>query len=645
MADYTVSFIQAFILLFLIFYQLKITQKTYLLLGVVIGVSAINLYLLLSISQENLDVLHSISDASNLRVIVERISGTVNSIAGGNETDRQTLVSEINDFDQTYSVLGTGGMFQGTNVVSVPNEIRPVYDKVGDSWQNYKLDTEEIRQESVFDPKVKSALTYALGKNGDLISLTYSLVTDLSQLDHNYNKHKMLAAEMVNVAKDIGQNALLISIGEGKNATNEIKKDRITYDGYLKNLEGVTLDSPEYAKYGISQETLQPIPRQNSDSLRSIDPLWEAERAKLEFIENNTLISKEFGASLEKLDVHRNDLLAVTSQFVDDWNKFIDLKLNRNVVTVQGLLISDIGVFAAVLFSIKKSLSPLKMLTNAIVKVREGIYGERINYSANDEIGDLANTINSLSSTIQKKEEDAKKIEIAKDEFLAMITHELKTPLVPIQGYSDILLGEHLGSLNKNQKERIEVIRSSASSLLQLISDLLDAQKLELGQLRIKKSDNNLRKTLENTMLVMQPQAIADNILLTHDLTSDIYANYDEERIIQVLTNLIKNSIKATAPRVGKIEISVSDKDDEVIVSVKDNGKGIPPDAIDKVFKKFYQVDTSSTRESGGSGLGLSICKGIIDAHGGRIWVTSDLGNGAVFSFSLQKHDLQKTPV
>src|SRR5574341_2177433 len=111
-----------------------------------------------------------------------------------------------------------------------------------------------------------------------------------------------------------------------------------------------------------------------------------------------------------------------------------------------------------------------------------------------------------MSLTIKEKEEEAKKIEISKDEFLAMITHELKTPLVPIQGYADILLRGHLGDLNKNQKERIEIIKSSSASLLSLISDLLDAQKLDLGQLRIKTKQENLKSTVEKTILSMSPQ-------------------------------------------------------------------------------------------------------------------------------------------
>jgi len=220
-----------------------------------------------------LDVLHSISDASNLKVIVEGISGTANSIASGNEADRQTLADEIVSFNQTYEILGTGGTFQGTNVVAAPSELQPIYNQVGNSWQIYRQDAEKIRQESVFDPKVENAIAYVLGKNGDLISLTNGVINDLAPLDRNYNAHKIIATAMVSIAQDIGQKTLLISIGEGGNATDAIKKDTITFDGDLKNLEGIPLGSPDYAEYGITQENLRQIPRANSDSLRSLDPL------------------------------------------------------------------------------------------------------------------------------------------------------------------------------------------------------------------------------------------------------------------------------------------------------------------------------------------------------------------------------------
>jgi signal transduction histidine kinase len=619
---------------------MKITQKTFLLLGIVVGVSAANLFLLVSISQQNLAVLHSISYANNLKVTIEGITGTANAIAGGNESQRETLANEISNFDSTYSILGTGGIFQGVSVVKAPSEIAQDYLQVGNSWQDYKTDAEKIKMESVFDPKVIDTLSYVLGKNGNLVSLANGVANDLVPLDRNYNRHKQISSEMVGIAKDIGEKTLLVSIGLGSNVTGDLRKDRLTFDADLKKLEGLPLDNPDYINYNIKPETLQQIPRTNSDSIRQLDPLWESEQAKLAFIESNPLISPEFGSAMASLDDKKGFLLSDIGKFVDDWNKLIDSKLSQNVVIVQALLFTDIAVFIIVMLSIRKSLRPLQTLTNAIARIKEGFYGEKIEYTANDEVGELANTFNSMSKTIQEKEEEAKRIDIAKDEFLAMITHELKTPLVPIQGYSDILLGEHLGSLNKNQKDRIEVIRASAATLLQLISDLLDAQKLELGQLKIKKSNNNLKETIEKAIDVMQPEAMANQILIVNKPTQDIFVSYDEERIKQVLTNLLKNSLKATSPKTGKIEIVAEEHPSEIIVSVKDNGKGIPLDSIDKIFKKFYQVDTSLTREQGGSGLGLSICKGIVEAHGGKISVQSELTRGSVFSFTIPKEKI-----
>jgi len=623
----------------------KLTQKTYLLLAVIIGVSAINFYLLIFTSQQNQDILHSISYASDLKVIVERIGGTANSIASGNEGDRVTLDNQLADFDTTYARLGVGGNIDGLNVVAVPSELQPAYEKVGEAWMPYKEDAEKIRKETIFDSKVKDGLTYTLGKNGELISLTNGIENDLSPLDRNYNRHKMIALEMINIAKDIGEKTLLYSIGEGGNVSSSLKKDRVQFDADLKKLEGLPLDDPEYAQYGITPETLQEIPRQNSDSLRQIDPLWESVKAKLVYIESNTLLSKDFGTALLQLNTQRNVLLSATTDFVDQWNGMIDSQLHDKVLVVQLFVIADIVVFVTVVLSIRKSLSPLATMTKAISRVKEGIYDDKIEYSAKDEIGELAETFNAMSSTIREKEEESKKIEIAKDEFLAMVTHELKTPLVPIQGYSDILLGEHLGPLNATQKERLQIISSSASTLLQLISDLLDAQKLELGQLRIKKEKNNIKDTVEKTILAILPTAISDDISLSYGPKKDVYAIYDDERIKQVLTNLVKNSLKATSPKTGKVEVNIEEKDNEVVISVKDNGRGIPLDARDKIFKKFYQVDTTSTREKGGSGLGLSICKGIVEAHGGNIWMQSNSPRGTIFLFTIPKSEVNRTPI
>jgi len=615
---------------------MKIISKTYILLAVIIGVSLINLFVLLQTSQENEAVLHSINSASNLKVTVERIAGTANSIASGNEVDRQTLTTQINNFEDTYNVLGSGGQLNGITIVAVPSEVHDKYSDVGNAWNLYRQKAEEIRQESVFNPDVKNALKYILEKDGSLLTLTNGVYNELLPLDRNYNRHKEIAAELVTLTKSMGENTLLISIGERGNSSDIIKKDRIMFDADLRKLEGVSLDSLDTDGLQITPETLQAIPRENSASLRDLEPLWESVEPKVKFVESTPLLSAEFGKSLNDLEAQKVVMLSITGFFVDGWNKLIDDKLQEKVNVALILLVADIAVFIIVMFTIRKSLNPLSMLTRALSRVREGFYGEKIDYATSDEVGTLARTFNLMSETIQKKEEEAKKVEIAKDEFLAMITHELKTPLVPIQGYADILLGEHLGKLNEKQKERLEVIKSSSATLLQLISDLLDAQKLELGQLKIIKQTYNLKDTVSKMITLMTPQAVSDEIELVNHVKTDVYAYYDEERISQILSNLIKNAFRATTKK-GKIDIFVEDLPDEVKVSVKDDGIGLPNDALDKIFKKFYQVDTSSTRERGGSGLGLSICKGIVEAHGGKIWVESELGKGATFFFTLAK--------
>jgi len=309
---------------------------------------------------------------------------------------------------------------------------------------------------------------------------------------------------------------------------------------------------------------------------------------------------------------------------------------------IQMLLGVDIATFFLVPIVIRQSLSPLDTINKALSKVKEGIYGEKIKYTSDDEIGELVTSFNIMSDTIKEKEEIAKRTDLAKDEFLAMITHELKTPLVPIQGYSDILLNEHLGGLNQQQKDRLSIIKSSSETLLGIISDLLDVQKLEIGKLRMKKEDSNIKDSITKSVNAILPQAEKNNIQLTATANNCVIY-HDPERIKQVLTNLIKNAIIAVEPKNGRIEVSMEETHDDVKIYVKDNGIGIPQDKQTDLFKKFYQVDTTLTRERGGSGLGLAICKGIIDNHGGEIFVQSEEGKGSTFIFSIPKLPLEIT--
>ena len=616
---------------------MKIIHKAYFLLAIIIIIALINLVLLLTTEKQTEADSNSIIIVTDLKATTERILGTSNAIAAGDEEARDRLKTRVDVFDNIINTLSNGGELNNNEIAAVPDPLKSDFEKIAILSNSYKQKAETIQVAQVFNQEVKDALKYVLGKNGELVVKTDQIKRELSSLDRDYNRHKEIAMELDELAKSIGENTLRISIGEEGDIQAAIKKDRILFEANLRKLLQTPLTGLEIDGLQIESEDLEPIPRENSAALRDIDPLWESIDLKLRIIESNDLLSKEFGTALSGLRNERDILLSSIDKFVDSWQGLVDIKENDRALSAQGLLIIDIAVFIIVLLSIKRSLSPLSSLTMALSHIKEGIYGEKIEYNSKDEIGDLAETFNTMSSTIKQKENEAKKIEIAKDEFLAMITHELKTPLVPIQGYSDILLGGHLGELNKSQKERVEIIKSSSASLLQLISDLLDAQKLELGQLKIKAQANNLKSTLNKAITSMAPQAIADQIELTHNLKEDCYALYDEERIQQVIANLIKNSIRAVQPKTGKVEILVEDYKNNYKIYIRDNGKGIPKSAMGKIFRKFYQVDTSTTREKGGSGLGLAICKGIIEAHGSEIQFESELGQGTTFSFTLPK--------
>ena len=615
---------------------MKILNKTYFLLAIVIAAAFVNLLLLYSTEQEGNAESYTIIRANDLKVKVETVSSFASSIAGGNEEDRYELQQESNEIDTVFDALRHGGSIRDQSVVPVPTELKTNFDGAYDSWLRYRQTAQTIQDEPVFDPEVRDSLNYVLEKNGDLLLSTDSVVKELEFLGRDYRRHVEIALELQDLAKAIGSDTLLISIGEGGDIRDSIHEKRLRFEAGLRKLLQVPLDDLDLSGLGITPENIEAIPRENSETLRQLDPLWESVQLRLLTIETKPLVSSEFGKAMNDLNKERLTLFSLLDKLLDSWNAQIQDKTSERQNIIQGMIVLDIIVFVFVVYTIRKSLSPLGIISSALSRVKEGAYGERINYNSKDEIGELVDNFNIMSATILEKEEEARKIDQSKDEFLAMITHELKTPLVPIQGYADILLSGHIGELTKAQRERIEVIKSSSGSLLQLITDLLDAQKLELGQLRMKKENKSIGSTIEKAIETMLPEAQENDIALTHN-AKDIVMSHDSERIIQVLTNLIRNSLKAVSSKTGKIQVLMFDSPGEVRIAVKDNGIGIPQEYLKKIFRKFYQVDSSLTRERGGSGLGLSICKGIIEKHDGQISAENNSSGGATFSFVIPK--------
>jgi len=596
-------------------------------------------------SHEEADEAHSIIKIADIKVNSETISAAAISVANGNTQDKEILDSKIQKVENIIKRIRTGENIDGETIGKVPVKLNSDYQNLSASWENYRDSIHNIEEITVFDKEASNAISYILNKNNELILSANELNKEIQNLDRDYSRHKEIAKDLLECSKVIGQQTLLISIGEDTNSQEELKEKKLQFEIGIRKLLQISTSDLDVQRAGTVHEELIPLPRENSNALRELDPIWESMQVKVSILEERALLSPEFSTAKENMFEQKEVFYSNIDTILENWSQIVLEHESDELIIVQVILGVDIIIFIIVLYIIRKSLSPCESITKAITKMKEGVYGERIQYSGTDEIGKLVENFNTMSNTIKEKEDEAKKNNIAKDEFLAMITHELKTPLVPIQGYADILLSEHLGKLTDKQKERINIIKSSSETLLSIISDLLDAQKLELGQLRMNKTNSGIKDTIEKSLESIRLEAESNNIEV--DISGEnISVEHDPERISQVITNLMKNSILAIQPNKGKIEVKIDDNPNDVTISVIDNGTGIPKDKQNDLFNKFYQVDATLTRERGGSGLGLAICKGIVDNHFGKIWVNSEEGHGSTFSFTIPKEGSGfKTPL
>ncbi|MCH9042129.1 MAG: PAS domain S-box protein [Thaumarchaeota archaeon] len=231
--------------------------------------------------------------------------------------------------------------------------------------------------------------------------------------------------------------------------------------------------------------------------------------------------------------------------------------------------------------------------------------------------------------------EEIKKTDKQKDEFSSMVSHELKSPLGPILGYCELLRDYAPDKMDPIQSEAIDEIFDNAKRLERMIGDVLDVQKLNMNHLSFNKTKLELEQFL--ILLAKKYSPLMSEEQIQFKIKSNIKLTFqtDEDRLSQVFDNLILNAIDFVPKKNGKIEISIDKQDENLVFCVKDNGIGISKEEQQNLFKKFYQVDTSYTRSHGGTGLGLVICKSIVEGLGGKIWIESEKGKGATFFFTL----------
>lgn len=230
-----------------------------------------------------------------------------------------------------------------------------------------------------------------------------------------------------------------------------------------------------------------------------------------------------------------------------------------------------------------------------------------------------------------------KELDQLKDDFLQSLTHDLRSPMTAVRGYLQVLSEEMAGPINPEQKKMLHIMENASTKLLHIISNLLDSAKISAGKLRLTLSECDLRRLVPPTVEMMHSEAAKKRITLTLDMPESFSpVKLDPSLIERVLVNLISNAIKFT-PDSGFITVKFSELKDRVQGQVIDTGPGIPGEFMDRMFKKFEQVN--GTR--GGTGLGLSNCKNILESHYGQIGVHSKIGEGTTFTFWIPK-DLEQ---
>lgn len=330
---------------------------------------------------------------------------------------------------------------------------------------------------------------------------------------------------------------------------------------------------------------------------------------------------------------------AVVVTYRDDFaSPLLDMSFAMLGATLLGMAIAAL----LALTGARAITKPIRELTQAMRRARDDGTGGDTVLVTDDEVGALAGSYDGMMRRLREKTraleeslERLREVDALKTRFMNIASHELRTPMTPIRTELHILQTGKRGSLTPEQHRGLQMIARNVERLNRLIRDLLDASRMQAGQLKLMPSRADLPELVAGVVQTMQGEARSKGVALDAEAPEPLWVSADGDRVVQVLVNLVENAIQFT-PEGGKVSIRAAVEGGEAVVAVRDTGEGIDPHLLSRLFQPFSQAEPGMPRTEGGTGLGLFICRGIIEGHGGRIWCESEgRGKGARFLFTL----------
>jgi len=396
--------------------------------------------------------------------------------------------------------------------------------------------------------------------------------------------------------------------------------DAITLGSIRSNAERLSTLMKEMVK--LDEKIIKQLARVEGDEPPPGDKRWLIHRQRAEGLANDlyqdaAVLTNRTTAQIDEL-IARN-----ASSFQNSRNLFIGVALGAIVLA---LLLGFVLSWSLI--------GPIQRIGARLAAIASGDFSGHVEVENRDELGALAANVNRMNDELSRLYSELEDTSRHKSEFLASMSHELRTPLNAIIGFSQVLREEMFGPVNEKQAEYLDDIISSGNHLLSLINDVLDLSKVEAGQVELEFRPFSLREALERGVVMVRERATEDGVQVELAAAPDVdVIEGDERRIKQVIFNLLSNAVKFT-PTGGAVDVRAARVNGEVRISVADTGPGIAPGDHERIFEEFQQSEAGLEQREG-TGLGLPLSKRLVELHGGRIWLESELGTGSTFVFTL----------